>query len=115
DDGGRIVSDGAIVYLLNAGAVPLELELEIELDLGDCGPLALALAGRVVARFPAPADGAAEAPSVRRARVLLPSGGHGLRFALERGWARLRRLRAVASPGARADLCASRPFPHHPH
>ncbi|MFM7143747.1 MAG: class I SAM-dependent methyltransferase, partial [Alphaproteobacteria bacterium] len=71
----------------------------------------LALDGRVEARFP-------EMPgrSVHRATVVLPAGGHGLRFSLSRGWGRLHRLAftaAVGGAGAREDLVASLPFDLH--
>ncbi|HZR83306.1 MAG TPA: methyltransferase domain-containing protein [Candidatus Binatia bacterium] len=117
-DGSRIVSDGALVYLLNAGREPIEVE--IALDLAEPSAVKLALAGRVVARLPAEACGAsrdaarAGASDVggtrARVRVLIAAGGHSLRIAIERGWAHLRSLELRARAGDRDELVSGLPF-----
>lgn len=108
-DDARVLSDGARVYLLNAGDEPLEVRVEI--DCADPGALVLALDGRIEARFP-------EAPGrmVHAATLLVPAGGHGLRFSLSRGWSRLHRLSFTAAAGgdrARESLVAGLPFDLH--
>jgi len=105
-DDARVLSDGARVYLLNAGDEPLSVDVEV--DCAEPGALSIALDGRVEARFPA-----SPGRSMRTATVVLPAGGHGLRFALSNGWARLHRLSFTASPcgpGARESLVAGLPF-----
>jgi 2-polyprenyl-3-methyl-5-hydroxy-6-metoxy-1,4-benzoquinol methylase len=108
-DDARVLSDGARVYLLNAGEEPLSVDVEI--DCTEPGALSLALDGRIEARF-AESSGR----STLRATLVLPSGGHGLRFSLSRGWGRLHRLRFAAAPGgpaARDSVVASLPFDLH--
>ncbi|MEW6270101.1 MAG: methyltransferase domain-containing protein [Thermodesulfobacteriota bacterium] len=98
--GGRVVGDGAVVYVLNPGSSPLDVEITVLLD--EPAALALALDGRIVGRGAATRE--------LRARVLVPAGGHDLRFAIEQGWARLRLLRATAAPARHEDLCLTLPF-----
>jgi 2-polyprenyl-3-methyl-5-hydroxy-6-metoxy-1,4-benzoquinol methylase len=97
----RVVGDGALVYLLNGSALPLDLELTIELE----EPVAfgLTLDGRVIGR-------SRDATTIVQARVLLPAGGHQLRFAIPSGWARLRAIRAATAPSSHAELCSTLPF-----
>jgi len=104
-DGGRIVSDGALVYVLNPGAVPLEIDLTVSFD--EPTPCTLTLDGRVIARVPG-GDGAAA--TQLRTQVLLPAGGHHLRFAIAPGWARLCAIAATATASSSAALCATLPF-----
>jgi len=113
DDGTRIVDDGATVYVLNRGATPLELAIAVAFDEPVAG--ALALDGRVIARagercVEQPLDAPSDDARVMTARVLLPAGGHVLRFALAAGWARLRELRVDATPATHEQLCATLPF-----
>ncbi len=103
-DDARVLGDGAMVYLLNTAATPLEVEVEI--DCVDPGLLKVALDGRIEAHF---ADDGPER-RVRRARLVVPCGGHGLRFALSRGWSRLHRLAFAAAPAAVEPLLSSLPF-----
>jgi len=98
-DGSRIVGDGAMLYLLNAGDVPLEVAATIE--TADPASMCLTLDGRVVVE----AEGA-----TIEAKLLLPSGGHHLRFAVAAGWARLRSLRLDAKPSSREVLLRTLPF-----
>ena len=97
----RVVGDGALVYVLNPGDVPLELDIEIE--LAEPATLSLALDGRVVGRT----DGAA---TTLRARALLPAGGHLLRFSIPASWAWLRTLAARGAPVTHEELCVTLPF-----
>jgi SAM-dependent methyltransferase len=106
-DGGRIVGDGALVYLLNRGREPLDVELTVVLD--EPASFKLALDGRVVGRSRAVGAGG-EASYGFSTRVLVPAGGHNLRFAIDQGWARLRALRVRATAARREDLCATLPF-----
>jgi SAM-dependent methyltransferase len=118
-DGSRIVSDGAMVYLLNRGGEPLIVDLAITLD--EASSLTLQLDGQVVARR-ARAGGGANVGSERSdgraggalpgapVPLLLPAGGHPLRIALGRGWAHLRQIELRARPGDRAELLTGLPF-----
>lgn len=105
EEGTRVVGDGALVYLLNPTDEPLEIEIAVTLDAP--ATFKVTLDGRVVARS-APPGG--EPSRELRGRVLLASGGHNLRFAIEQGWARLRRLRVTSRPAQRQDLCLTLPF-----
>ena len=102
-EGGRVVGDGAVVYVLNPAKAPIELELEVEFD--EPAACKLTLDGRVVARSD-PGGGS----RTLAARVLLAAGGHNLRFALAAGWARLRMLRAGGTPATHEQLCSTLPF-----
>jgi hypothetical protein len=106
---GRIVGNGAMLYLLNAGEAPLEVGVELVLD--EPAEIALQLDGRVVARFAADGAAPASAPrAIRSTALLLPSGGHALRVALPRGWARLRRLAFDGRRAPREALLSTLPF-----
>lgn len=104
DDGARVVDDGAMLYLLNGGEVPLEVSLA--LDCADPGSVKVALDGRIEARF---AD-AGPGRRTLRARLLLPVGGHGVRLSVGRGWARLHGLELDARAGDPAELRLGLPF-----
>lgn len=106
-DGARVVDDGAVLYLLNAGVAPLEVVLAV--DCAEPGPLAIALDGRVEERFADPGGGRV----TRRTTLLLPAGGHAVRLSVGRGWARLHGLELDARPGASADLVEALPFDLH--
>lgn len=104
DDGARVVDDGATLYLLNAGDVPLEVSLA--LDCADPGAVKVALDGRIEARS------GDDGPGRRtlRARLLLSAGGHGVRLSVGRGWARLHGLELDARPGDPEELRLGLPF-----
>jgi 2-polyprenyl-3-methyl-5-hydroxy-6-metoxy-1,4-benzoquinol methylase len=97
----RVVGNGALVYVLNRGEVPLALD--VELELAEPASLALQLDGRVVGRT------TGDATSLR-ARTLLPAGGHQLRFAIPAGWAWLRALTVRAAAATHEALCLTLPF-----
>lgn len=103
DDGTRIAGDGAVVYVLNRVATPLELAITVTFDEPVAG--SLALDGRVIARA-----GTSDAARVLATRALLPSGGHALRLVLAAGWARLREIRVEATHATHERLCATLPF-----
>jgi len=104
-DGVRVVGDGALVYLLNHGDAPVALQVEVLFD--EPAACKLALDGRVFAR----SEGDASSNVV--GQVLLPAGGHHLRFALATGWARLRELRVTGTPASHDELCTTLPFDMH--
>jgi SAM-dependent methyltransferase len=106
--GARVVGDGALVYVLNPQATPLELELAV--TLAEPVPCSLALDGRIIARSAATADPAGAVEPQLRASVLLPAGGHQLRFAIAPGWARLLALAVTARPARSDELCLTMPF-----
>lgn len=105
--GGRIVGDGAMAYVLNPGATPLELELAVVFD--EPASCRLALDGRIVGRS-APASTLPPGEPSVRSTTLLPAGGHQLRFAIDGGWARLRAIVVTARPASATELCATLPF-----
>ena len=109
-DGGRIVSDGALVYVLNPGTVPLAIDVAVSFD--EPVPCTLTLDGRVIGRSSAASGAAGDQASstILRAHALLPAGGHNLRLAIAPGWARLRTIAVTATPSSSTELCATLPF-----
>lgn len=102
ESGERVVGDGAHVYVLNPGRVPLALQIDVR--FAEPAQASLALDGRVIGRS------VADDPTLLRAHALLPAGGHTLRFAIASGWARLARIEARTTPSSSDELCATLPF-----
>ncbi len=96
-DGSRLLGDGAGIHLLNAGEGPLEIRVEIDADAPD--KIELDLAGCKIGRA-----------NVEYLTILLPSGGHDLRFRTGGAWPRVQRIRLNARRVPTAKLCQALPF-----
>jgi SAM-dependent methyltransferase len=96
---GRVVEDGARLYLVNEGDEPLAVEISADSDT----PLSLRLSGIV----------RGELTPDNSLQFLLPSGGHELHCLVPAGWTRMRKLVFHAEPARSEELMAQLPFDLH--
>ncbi len=100
-DGGRVVEEGAAIYLLNEEFAPLSVRLRLRLR--DPVGLCLRLDGRLL-------EVARKECGAYEVDFLLSRGGHGLVVGLDEGWACLLELVAEAEPVDHRSLCLTMPF-----
>lgn len=96
---GRGVEDGARLHLLNERSEPLVIELESVTD----EPIGIRLAGRELGVL------GHDEPI----RFLLPSGGHEVRFRVEKGWGQIDRLCFAARVAQEREMVETLPFDLH--